>query len=302
MKNNLIYYYNIYIDEIKKINTNYYFEYNNKNFVIEEYKNNISDCEAMYKLNEEMLSRGAKVFKIIITKENSIIFSYEEKNYILMELPTITNRLITYEDIIKFRYITSNYEIIKTLDKSQWSSFWEKKIDFYEYNFKDIEGKYNILQESVNYYIGLGENAISYYNDNIIEQASEKQVCHRRIGPNTDLYDFYNPLNIIIDYKERDIGEYLKEYVIDENFSKENIEAMLDKLIIDRNGAIRIIARTLFPTYYFDLYDKITIENQKEEKIISITEKRKNIEFLIKTMFLKYKNLNIPYINWILKN
>ena len=302
MKINLIYYYNIYIDEIKKINTSFYFDYNNKNFIIEEYKNDILDCEAIYKLNQEMYSRGAKVYKIIITKANSIIFNYDEKNYILMELPNIKNRLITYEDILKFRYITSNSEIIKSLDKSNWSTFWEKKIDFYEYYFKDIEGKYNLLKESINYYIGLGENAISYYNDNIIEQQSEKQVCHRRIGPNTDLYDFYNPLNIIIDYKERDIGEYLKEYVMSENFSQENINEMLSKLNLDRNSAIRIVARVLFPTYYFDMYDKITQDNKEEKAINSIIEKRKNIEFLIKTMFLEYRSLNIPYINWLLRD
>ena len=301
MKNNLIYFYDIYIDNIEKINKNYYFSYNNTNYVIEEYRNSVLEVEYIYKLNKEMLFKGANVYKIILTKNNNIIFNYNEKNYILMELPIINNRLITFDDILKFRYITSNIEINDHLDKSNWSSSWEKKIDFYEYQFTELGDKYNILKESINYYIGLGENAISYYNDNINE-GDKKQVCHRRIGPNTDLYSFYNPLNIIIDYKERDIGEYLKEFVITENFTIEIINNMLDKIEIDRKKALRLISRILFPTYYFDIYDKIVDEEQNEDIILDIIDKRKNIEFLLKTMFQKYKSFNIPFINWLLVN
>ena len=34
MKNAIIYFYNIYIDDIRKLNNNYYFSFNNEDYVI----------------------------------------------------------------------------------------------------------------------------------------------------------------------------------------------------------------------------------------------------------------------------
>ena len=34
-----------------------------------------------------------------------------------------------------------------------------------------------------------------------------------------DLLEFYNPLYFVIDCKVRDVGDYLKSYVLIENFS-----------------------------------------------------------------------------------
>ena len=52
-------------------------------------------------------------------------------------------------------------------------------------------------------------------------------VSHKRIGKNSTLYDLYNPLNLIIDYKARDAAEYFKDLFI----QKENIfeEVMAEK-------------------------------------------------------------------------
>ena len=62
------------------------------------------------------------------------------------------------------------------------------------------------------------ENAISYFNNNVTFN-SKKYICHKRVSVNMSLYDFLNPLNFVVDYKERDIGEYLKSYVTSKNFS-----------------------------------------------------------------------------------
>ena len=72
--------------------------------------------------------------------------------------------------------------------------------------------KYPYIYNTVDYYIGLGENAITYMkelNDNI--NSSSLSITHRRIGVNSTMFDLYNPLNLIIDYKVRDVSEYLKD-------------------------------------------------------------------------------------------
>ena len=43
MKNAIIYFYNIYIDDIRKLNNNYYFSFNNEDYVIQQYSSNIKE-------------------------------------------------------------------------------------------------------------------------------------------------------------------------------------------------------------------------------------------------------------------
>ena len=95
--------------------------------------------------------------------------------------------------------------------------------------------KYPVLYNIIDYYIGLGENAIQYfksivptYNGNI-----EIGVCHKRINYNSTLFDLYNPLNLVIDYKVRDLSEYIKSVF----FNTNNISLVINKL---------------FNKYYFD--------------------------------------------------
>lgn len=84
-----------------------------------------------------------------------------------MIMPNIRNRIIVYDDIINFHYIPNDRKILEKLDKSSWSTYWEQKIDYFEYQFSSLASKYPLLDESFSFYIGLWENAVSYYNDNV---------------------------------------------------------------------------------------------------------------------------------------
>ena len=293
MKNILQYNYNLNIKEINKINDNYYFKYNQDSYIVALYKQNDEEINNIYELNKDMLAHNIPVFEIVKTNTNSIIFQYKNNEYILMKYPKIRNRIITYNDILKFNYFPKK---LNDIDKSNWSSLWERKIDYYESISKEIKVKY--LNKSLNYYIGLAENGISYFNNNFSGRLP-KVISHIRTGINTDLYEFLNPLNLIIDYKERDIGEYLKSYVLNENYSKEEISKMISMKNENRDSIIALICRVLLPTYYFDEFDSIILNNKGN--INNIIEKRKNIDYLIKSIFEKYSYLNLPYINWIIK-
>ncbi len=76
MKNALIYFYNIYLEEIEKINDNYYFSYKNRDFVIHKYKRGIEEAISIYELNKEMLESGINTYEIILTKENNVLLLY----------------------------------------------------------------------------------------------------------------------------------------------------------------------------------------------------------------------------------
>lgn len=297
MNNAILFFYNINVQEIKKINDNYYFTYLSNNYVIYSYKRDITEAESIYNLNLDMLSKGLIGYEIILTQNREILFIHGGTYYILMKFPNIKNRVITYEDVISFYFPTPKNKFLN-LDKSNWGYNWSGKIDFIEYQFSQVKNKFPILENSIDYFVGVWENAISYFNDNVTF-LEEKFVCHKRVDTKMDLLEFLNPLNFVIDYKERDKGEYLKSYVINNNYSSVQLKKLLQGS--SKNNIILLISRILFPSYYFDLYEDIVLKEKNEEEIIKMIEKRKNINNLLKYIFENFSNYNIPYIEWIKK-
>ena len=297
MNNAILFFYNINVQEIKKINDNYYFTYLSNNYVIYSYKRDITEAESIYNLNLEMLSKGLIGYEIILTQNREILFIHGGTYYILMKFPNIKNRVITYEDVISFYFPTPKNKFLN-LDKSNWGYNWSGKIDFIEYQFSQVKNKFPILENSIDYFVGVWENAISYFNDNVTF-LEEKFVCHKRVDTKMDLLEFLNPLNFVIDYKERDKGEYLKSYVINNNYSSVQLKKLLQGS--SKNNIILLISRILFPSYYFDLYEDIVLKEKNEEEIVKMIEKRKNINNLLKYIFENFSNYNIPYIEWIKK-
>ena len=297
MNNAILFFYNINIQEIKRINNNYYFTYQQNNYVIYKYNRDISEINEIYELNIELLSKGLIGYEIIPNKTNELIFLYENNYYVLMKIPNIKNKKITYEDILSFNFI-QNQNKYKTIDKSNWNQNWSKKIDYIIYQFSQIKNKHKEIDSSIDYFIGIWENAISYYNDTISNK-NKKYVAHIRIENDMDLLEYLNPINFVIDYKERDIGEYLKTYVINNNYTENMIDTILK--YTNQEGIVLLISRLLFPSYYFDLYENIIEGKTKEEEINVIVKKHYNVLNLIKYKFKKYWDYNIPYINWIKK-
>ena len=74
--------------------------------------------------------------------------------------------------------------------------------------------KYPILYNIIDYYLGISENAIFYLKKVVSNYEGNVSVCvcHKRIGVNSTLFDLYNPLNLIIDTRVRDIAEYFKNH------------------------------------------------------------------------------------------
>lgn len=297
MNNAILFFYNINIQEIKRINNNYYFTYQQNNYVIYKYNRDILEINEIYELNIELLSKGLIGYEIIPNKTNELIFLYENNYYVLMKIPNIKNKKITYEDILSFNFIQTQNKY-KTIDKSNWNQNWSKKIDYIIYQFSQIKNKHKEIDSSIDYFIGIWENAISYYNDTISNK-NKKYVTHIRIENDMDLLEYLNPINFVIDYKERDIGEYLKTYVINNNYTENMIDTILK--YTNQEGIVLLISRLLFPSYYFDLYENIIEGKTKEEEINVIVKKHYNVLNLIKYIFKKYWDYNIPYINWIKK-
>lgn len=290
MKNILNYYYRIIIDD-NKINNNGYFSYDNHLFCLYEYKRNINEIASLNYLNKLMLSKGININKIINNIFNQVITYHDNKNYCLV--------MINYEYSGEFNKFVKAIELeeFNILKRNNWSRLWGAKIDYIEYQISHISNHYPILNDSINYYIGLAENAITYFNMLDLNNV-ELYISHRRINKES----IYNPLELILDYKVRDISEYLKYNFFYNNMSIYEIKKYLCSLDLNNMDYILLYVRLLYPSYYFDLYERIINENKDEKEMFKIIELIPSYEELLYEIYsLIRRKVNILGIDWINK-
>ncbi len=311
MNNYIDYYYNLYPNTIEKVGRNYRFFLNNEKYYIIMYERNLEEMDTLVKLNKEMIERGSLVHEIVLTKDGKAVFLCDNNFYALLRVYINENIPIKIDDIF---YMLDYNDTIKPNDiigRMNWANLWSSKVDYFEYHIGHLIKKYPYIYKTIDYYLGLAENAISYVKD-IKTPASLISICHRRIGVTSTLFDLYNPFNLVIDYKVRDIAEYIKSvFFYGENSCVEGVvnsenmivdkcniilERIFKKYIFDNEALNLLFARLLFPSYYFDLYENV-IDNSLNENVIScIIKKSSAYEEFLKIILLKTP---IPYVEWL---
>ncbi len=306
MNNYINYYYNLYPNQVHQHNNFYYFHLNHQKYYIIICDRSAEEINYLYQLNVDMIKRGSLVHEIILNKDNSPLTFINNISYIMFKVHVDENKEINLVDINNM--ILSNENVIKNkvLDRTNWVELWSQKIDYFEYQIIQVEKRFPLLYQYLSYYIGLGENAISYIKNTIIELKptiyDTLTVSHKRIKPYFTLYDLYNPLLFIIDYKVRDLSEYIKESF----FANKDIWTELDHYFKHNNLSIYslrlLYGRLLFPSYFFDVYEGIIDGNIKEEEVISIISKVNQYEQFLNN-FYQYisRNNNVPPITWLNK-
>ena len=303
MKNIINYYYNLNLLDIYDINNKYYFNYKNNDYFFIVFDRPLEDAQSIYNLNIEMKKRRIITNDIITNKDNQIITIVNGTPYILIK-DNIKNKSFSFNDILYIQNNTINISNDKKLFRNNWISMWESKIDYYEEQINNISNKYYILSDTIDYYIGLGENAISYLVNNKVKNIS---LClsHKRIDINKGTFEFYNPNNYILDNRVRDFSEYIKNMFFMDKIDFDVIRYYIDYMNLSRDECILFISRLLFPTYYFDIYDNIINYNLDENIIMNIINKNNDYIYLIKNIMIYIiyqKRINIPYIEWIIKD
>ena len=290
MKNTINYYYNLNINNIHQKDKNYYFNINNNNYLLLKC-DNIEELDDIYKLDSYLI-QILPVHKIILNINNEIITKINDNNYLLLQL-YIDNK-VDLNKIIELNNINIP-DYFSKLRRDNWSLLWTNKIDYLEYQLSQIGRKYPIIRDSFNYYIGLAENAIILVN-NTDKRNIVLGLSHRRISSN--FFDLYNPLNIVIDIRIRDICEYFKYCFFDNIDISRELELFLNYNNLDINEGKLFLARMLFPTYYFDLYEKVINNEIDESEIKKIIVKADSYEKILKQIYYHFKNnqLNIEWL------
>lgn len=299
MNNFIKFFYNMKVTNTNFINNYYEFNHNNNYYRLyilnEEY--NIYNYNNIYTINKELIN-NTLMSEIILNKDKNIITTYHNINYILLKINCNINKNITLEEI---DYL-SKVKIVNN-NKSNWGLLWSKKIDYLEELISENGKKYPQVVNSFNYFIGLSENAISYYNNIDINNNMMHYISHKRLKPTDKVDSLYNPLNIIYDYRVRDVAEYIKNSFWADNHNIYNeLNNYIYKSNLSLNEVKLLISRILFPSFYFDLYEDIFNYNKDEKILNNIISRIDEYEEYLNSIIIYFKRFYpIDEIEWLKK-
>lgn len=298
MKNILEFYYNLSLEEeILNRNGNYYFVVNNNSFVFRPFYGNNNSIDDIYKLNN-YLSNFSYIDKIILNKFNSPITKVKDNLYVLILLKGNNNINLSIISNLASIDIPS----FKSLERNNWEVLWGNLIDYYEMQIGQNEKKYPLIRESFDYFVGMGENAISYLVNT--KKEVKPNFYDKKVLSHNNLYNsLFDPLNIILDHKARDLAEYIKLSFFNNN---QNIFKELDEYFYYNHysfyGMRILFARIMYPSFYFKLYDEILSKKKEEKQLNFIIKRIDEYElYLSNIYFYLRKYYDIPMIEWLKK-
>ncbi len=306
MKETIKYYYNIDVQNIEEKDGKYFFRYQNQDFFFVFFNRNLDELDDILKCCTNMREKGIVAHNIIVNINGEVLTKVNNYNYILMSVNKFSEEYDIFDIVNISNKLTLNNQSSR-LYRNNWSLLWSEKMDYFEYQIRELGLEKKIIQESFSYYLGLAENAISYVNNTNLKYSpinSLITLSHRRIFYPNYKINFLNPLSFIFDLEVRDIAEYLKAMF----FSNQNDEDVLEELKcflqikkLTPYEYSMLFARLLYPSYYFDLYDAIMNHDESEEKLISIIAKVDDFELFLKEAYLEIsKYASIDKINWLI--
>ena len=293
MKNIIYNYYGLLIYDIKECNNNYYFNYNDEMYLICTVLNNI---EIVIDTYEYCLKNKLDCFKIVKNNNNEFFSKVNDKVYVLLKVKGILN----YE----YNVFDFNKLIIDKTGQN-WGSLWANRLDYYEIQLRELGIKYQTVLNTFGLFKGIAENAILYFNmsikrfkDNVIVG-----IEHNRIKYPCFLIDYNNPINFVIDYSVRDISEYIKSYMLSDSYSLDYVIEILNSFNFNKLMFNILYSRLLYPSFYFDIFDNIILEDGKDNDVIYVVNNyNKYIKMLKEIYFIfkdKYEMFKIEWLDKI---
>ena len=305
MKSTINYYYNLNPDKINQIFNYYYFYIDNELYYLKIFCLPKKMIDSIYKLNHELIDKNVIVNEIINNRDYSIITFINNIPYILTKICININKRVSLSEISYLSNIKVSY--YKELMRGNWISLWMNKIDYLEYHYEQNYYQYPLLSECFNYFIGLSENAIMYLQYTISVYQPESVdigvISHDFISIDDTIYALYDPQNIIIDHKARDLGEYIKNSFFQDNF---NIFDELDQYFkynyFSIYGIHLLMARILYPSFCFNAYEAIVNKEMDESYILNFTSRINEYEdYLLDIWHYFHKYYDIQDIEWLSK-
>lgn len=301
MKNILDYYYHFAHISLHYHHGVYSFEKEGAFYLFKEATRSIEELRTIYQL---LRIYPSHYHQIVLNKDGDIITVVDQKPYILLKVSVISDEKISVRELLSYEHINQDDKSFSLLRRRNWGELWSHKIDYFEYQVYHIEKKYPLLAASFHYYVGLAENAISYVEDTKRTEKKEARdsatFSHIRLYSTVSITNYYDPFTIILDHPARDIAGYLKSLFWDDFYEVDMVYQLLQQIQFSRYGYRLLMARLLYPSYYFDLYEQIllgVVEESQIKKVLARAEEyRKYLRMIYQTIC---EIVEIPKIDWI---
>ncbi len=289
MENIINYYYNLNIINTQKYNYYYLITTEDNKYLFTE----INNEEELKNILNYLNKTNILYHLLVLTKDNNMFINYENKTYGLFKIRT-TN---TY-NIFTFNKYTNT-------SNCNWGDLWSKRIDYYLQQLTEIvdipEIKY-----AMDYYIGLAEIAISYFNNlNDYYTNNDKTYClsHHLINTPLNDYNFLNPVNMCFDLSIRDLAEYIKYSFFEDHLTKTDILNLINQFPFNDCLANYFLDRLIYPSYIFHIYDNYIENKTIDNKFYLYMNKSLEYENLLSIIYNKLKlNYNIRGYIYFFKN
>lgn len=305
MKELLKTYYNLYDIEIIENNEFSYFSFQDKMYYFVPYGRSEEELKELVALNEELLIKKIPTGKFILNNQNTYITFYEQAKYVLLEMPMNSHAEYNVLDMVRFadQLVVGSKKSI--LYRNRWAELWSSKVDYFEYQIRQLGKDKPIILNSFSYYIGLVENAIAYVNNTTKKyqlSVNERITLQRRRVdfPNIAL-NYFNPIHYVIDIEVRDIASYFKSlffHSYEDLFTE--VHAYLKKRKLGMLGYQLLYARLMYPSFYFDIYEKVMEGEMEESALLPVINKVEDYELFLKDMFTIISSYApIERVEWI---
>ena len=247
--------------------------------------------KTLYDLTNRLYLSGIRVNTFILNKDKEFYSKWNNKILIIIKENDIEDEISLNK--IKRYNINNNLIVYNPMEE------WKNEIDTLENEMIEYNKEFPLIQESFNYFIGMGENAIQF-----VEQIKNKiNIMSNSIGHKVDdnLFNDYNindPFNFIRVNKTYDISNYIKYKLFGGSISFNEISEVFSSLNDDE--IIYLFSCLLYPNYYFELIKKILLKDHKEDDIMLYISKRDKYRQMLSFCQKLVKNRGIQsFINWI---
>ena len=276
MKNYIYLNYGIKIDKIFVKGKEKYFFYNNTKYYIVENIKDINFVDNLFNLTNRLYYNNLTINTFILNNENKYLTNKDGNNICILKVNNMESNY-TLDYINKFESFNCNladYDIVND---------WKKTVDNLEKEMIEYNKEFPIIQNSINYFIGMAENAISLLNNYKKEIINNNNsIGHKIKLTNTNLD---NPFNFIKTNRMYDLSNYIQY-----------------KFYTNKNDyeAIFLFSNLLFPKFYFDMVVDILNNIVNEEKLNVFINNIKNYKELLIYVQKRLKNVKeIQLISWI---
>lgn len=282
--------YNVYDIEMIENSEYSYFVFQERLYYLVPYVRSEEELKELVSLNEELLRKGLPTGKFVLNNHNSYINFYNGKKYVLLEMQAGSHQEYNVLDMVGFadKLVIGSKKSI--LYRNQWAELWSAKADYFEYQIRQLGKDKPIILNSFSYYIGLMENAIAYVNNTTKKynlSVNEHITLQRKrvVFPNIAL-NYFNPIHYVIDIEVRDIASYFKSLFFNsyEDLFTE-VYAYLKRRKLGMLGYQLLYARLMYPSFYFDIYEKVMEGEMEESALLPIINKVEDYELFLRDMY-----------------